>query len=111
MDCLLSAVKGGHEIVVRLLLAQKADVNVIAGGICALSMARRDQNETILELLFAAGASVEAALGTLDSLDAQNFRKQSALYHAIAAGNENMVKMIIYIGPKARSQGSLALSS
>ena len=95
---LLCAVKGGHEIVVRLLLAQKADVNAIASGICALSMATRDQNEIIMGLLFAAGASIEVALGTLESLDAQNFLKQSALYYAIAAGDENMVKMLISIG-------------
>jgi len=58
-----------------------------------------------MEVLFAAGASIEAALKTLEPLDAQNpnfepgkFLRQTAICYAAATANETMVKELIDAG-------------
>jgi adenylate kinase family enzyme len=95
---LMEATKCGHLGFVKWLLDEGVDVNVTAGGSCAVSMATRSRNGDILELLLSSGAHIETALQTLDSADDQIYLKQQALDFAAAAGNQNMVKFLISIG-------------
>ncbi|KAI9862356.1 MAG: hypothetical protein M1813_004832 [Trichoglossum hirsutum] len=95
---LLRAVDGGHETIVRLLLEQNVDVNAKGDQFFPLSLAAINRNKTVMEVLLAAGASIQAALDTLGSLDAQAFLKQTALCYAAAVGKETMVQELIAIG-------------
>jgi ankyrin repeat protein len=95
---LQAASMAGHEAVARLLIEWAADVNLTANGACALSLATKCRNDDLLKLLLSSGANVETALQVLESFDDQMYLKQSALDYAAAAGDLNMVKILISAG-------------
>lgn len=97
-NALHCACSSGHNRIAQMLLEHGADVNVMAGGNSALSLATKCRDSDLLELLLASGANVEIALQTLDSVDDQIYLKQHALDYAAAAGNQNMVKILISAG-------------
>ncbi|KAJ6097022.1 ankyrin 2-3/unc44 [Penicillium sp. IBT 16267x] len=89
---------GGYVKIAQMLLQHGADVNLTAGSVSALSLTTQCRNGDLLELLLASGANVETALQTLDSIDDRVYLKQNALDYAAAAGNQNMVKILISAG-------------
>ncbi|KAJ5597341.1 hypothetical protein N7537_007425 [Penicillium hordei] len=95
---LMEATKCGHLGFVEWLLDEGVDINVTAGGSCAVSLASRSRNGDLLELLLGYGGNVETALQHLDSADDRIYLKQHALDFAAATGNQNMVKFLISAG-------------
>jgi ankyrin repeat protein len=89
---------GGYVKIAQMLLQHGADVNLTAGSVSALSLTTQCRNGDLLELLLASGANVEKALQTLDSIDDRFYLKQNALDYAAAAGNQDMVKILISAG-------------
>ncbi|KAJ5305108.1 uncharacterized protein N7443_004768, partial [Penicillium atrosanguineum] len=97
-NALQVACSRGYVKIAQMLLQHGADANLTAGSVSALSLATQSRNGDLLELLLVSGANVETALQPLDSTDDQAYLKQNALDYAAAAGNHNMVKILISAG-------------
>lgn len=74
--------------VVEFLLAQKADLNIPAGGRTPLHVAAKAGHKRMVELLLKAGAKV----------DAQASDGQTPLHMAIAAGHRQVVQALVTAG-------------
>jgi hypothetical protein len=74
---------------VKLLLDKGADVNAQSNSFTALSVATINRDRFLMEILFAAGGSFQAALRIVEPLDAHSpntgpgkFLKQTAICYA-----------------------------
>jgi ankyrin repeat protein len=83
--------------VVEFLLAQKADLNVPAGGRTPLHLAAKAGHKRMVELLLKAGAKV----------DAQANDGQTPLHMAIAAGHRQVVQALLAAGANLTLQTQL----
>ncbi|MEO5923155.1 MAG: ankyrin repeat domain-containing protein [Bryobacteraceae bacterium] len=103
---LMEASSNGHLEIVRALLAAGAQVNAIRGSkakgerVCdtALALASRNSHLPVVQALLAAKADVDAGL-------------VSALYCATAAGNLDIIKLLLATKPKLDWQDPLGGST
>ena len=95
---LMAAARGGHESIVSQLLEQGADVNIVVenwggdsgGKFTVLSLAAKDGHANIVRMLLDSGADASSL--------ASNTYCRTALGHALAAGNSEIVGMLLAQG-------------